>query len=657
MRLEARGGNSGMDMADDPGAVPRRQAGLDAGTLISILAANAAAHPKEVAMREREHGIWKEFTWQQYLDAALGFAAALDQLGFRAGEGLLVIGDNRPRLYFGMVGIGVLRGLPTPVFSDLPPEEIRFFAANSRARFALAEDQEQVDKLLELRAATGLPEIIIYDDPRGLRGYKQPGLLAWDDLAAKGAARLAAEPGLRDDLIRRAQPSDAAVLLHSSGTTGKPKGVVLQHRRAIAAVRNAAAADYFKVRDELMAYLPVAWVGDFVFTIAGGIVLRFCVNIPERQDTVLANLREVAPMVYFASPRSWDGMLTHVQVGMAESSPLKRRLFDYFMPLAIAMERDRLEGRETGWGRRILRQLGEWLVYAPLRDHLGLARARRPYTAGEAIGEDTFLFFRALGLDLKQFYGQTENAALTAAQASGKVKLHTVGRPLPGVEIRIADNGEILIRADSVFDGYLNDEAATAAAMAGGWLHTGDAGYLEEDGDLVVLGRVSEVVHTAGGERYIPTYIENRLKFSAYVKDAAVIGAGRPHLAGLVCIDMAAVGHWAEENGVTYTSYADLSQQPAVVELISGVVRHVNSLLPPALAIRRFVNLPKEFDPDDGEVTRTRKLRRNVIDERYAPVIEALYGDGDDVEFETRITYETGATGVLKRRLALRSVA
>lgn len=654
MRLEGRESTAEVDA----GAVPRARAGLDSGTLATLLAGNAARYPAEIAMREREHGIWKEFTWTQYLDAALSFAAAVDALGFRPDEGLLVIGDNRPKLYFGIVGIGMLRGLPAPVFSDLPPEEIRFFAANSRARFALAEDQEQVDKLLELRTDTGgQPEVIIYDDPRGLRGYSQPGLLAWDDLIKKGAARLQAEPALRDDLIGRARPSDAAVLLHSSGTTGKPKGIVLQHRRAIAAVRNAAAADYFKERDELMAYLPMAWVGDFVFTLAGGIVLRFCVNIPERQDTVLSNLREVAPMVYFASPRSWDGMLTHVQVGMAESTPFKRRLFGYFMPLAIRMERDRLEGRSSSLGRRILRQIGEWLVYAPLRDHLGLARARRPYTAGEAIGEDTFLFFRALGLDLKQFYGQTENAALTAAQMSGKVKLHTVGQPLPGVEIRIADDGEILVRADSVFDGYLGDDAATAASMAGGWLHTGDAGYLEADGDLVVLGRASEVVHTASGERYIPTYIENRLKFSSYVKDAAIIGDGRDHLSALVCIDMAAVGHWAEENGVTYTSYADLSQQPRVCDLIAGVMKHVNSLLPPGLAIRRFVNLPKEFDPDDGEVTRTRKLRRNVIDERYEPVITALYRPGDAIEYETRITYETGATGVLKRHLQIRTVA
>ena len=634
-------------------AVPRTQAGEHGGTLLTLLAANAATHGKTVAMRERDRGIWREFTWNDMLAQVLTFAAALDSMGFRQGEGLLVIGDNRPRLYFGMLGAAALRGLPAPVYPDVPPDDLEFYASNGRARFALAEDQEQVDKLLELRARTGLPEVIVYDDPRGMLHYKQPGLIAWDEHSRRGADRLAIEPHLSADLVARAKPSDAAVLLHSSGTTGKPKGIVLQHRRVIAAARNAQAAEYFHVGDELVAYLPMAWVGDFIFTLSSGIALRFTINIPERQETVLHNLREVAPTVYFASPRSWDAMLTHVQVGIAESTRVKRRLYNWFMPAAIKIERDRLAGRPLGLARKIIRGLGDALICAPLRDHLGLSRAKRAFTAGEAIGEDTFLFFRALGLDLKQFYGQTENCALTAAQASGDVRLNTVGKPLPGVDVKIGDDGEILIRADSVFDGYLNDAAASEKALAGGWLHTGDAGYLESDGHLVVLGRVGDVVYTKGGERYIPNYIENRLKFSQYVKDAAVIGAGRDDLTALVCIDMAAVGHWAQENGVTYTSYAELSQRPEVYRLIDGVVAHVNEQLPASLAIRRFVNLPKEFDPDDGEVTRTRKLRRDVIEERYAPVIAALYGDAASVAHEARITYESGATGTFNRHLAI----
>jgi long-chain acyl-CoA synthetase len=647
----------GLDLArHDPGAVPRENVGLDSGTLISLLAKNAQTHGSSVAMRERDRGIWREFTWNDVLSEVLAFAAALDARGFRPGDGLLVIGDNRPRLYFGMLSAAALRGYPAPVYPDVPPDDLEYYAGNSRARFALAEDQEQVDKLLELRKRAKLPEFIIYDDPRGLWNYTEPGLLSWEDLVREGSERLAREPGLKDDLINRAKPTDAAVLLHSSGTTGKPKGVVLQHRRVIAAARSAEQADYFRAGDELMAYLPMAWVGDFVFTVSSGIALRFTINIPERQETVLHNLREVAPTVYFASPRSWDAMLTHVQVGIAESTWLKRQLFNWLMPFAIRLERERHAGRKPGLLSRIGYAIGDLLMFAPLRDYLGLSRAERAYTAGEAIGEDTFLFFRALGLDLKQFYGQTENCALTAAQSSGDVKLNTVGKPLPGVEIKIDDNGEILIRADSVFDGFLNDEAATCKALAGGWLHTGDAGYLDDDGHLIVLGRVGEVVYTKGGERYIPTYIENRLKFSQYVKDAAIIGAGRDYLTALICIDMGAVGHWAETNGVTYTSYAELSQRPEVYELIAGVVRHVNELLPQPLAIRKFVNLPKEFDPDDGEVTRTRKLRRNVIDEHYAPIIAALYDGSESVEHETLITYETGATGFLKRRLAIYTV-
>jgi long-chain acyl-CoA synthetase len=642
--------------AADAGAVPRTMSGRDAGTLLSLLARNVSLHPKGIAMRERDRGVWREVTWSAMLAQVLAFAAWLDAQGFKAGEGLLVIGDNRPQLYFGMLSAAALRGLAAPVYPDTPPDDLAFYAGNSRARFALAEDQEQVDKLIELRTRTGLPEVIIYDDPRGLANYTASGLYAWTQVERLGAERLAREAGLRDDLVARAQPSDVAVLLHSSGTTGKPKGVPLQHRRVIAAARNAQAADYFREGDELVAYLPMAWVGDYIFTVSAGIALRFTANIPERQETVLHNLREVAPTVYFASPRSWDAMLTHVQVGIAESTAMKRWLYEAFMPLAVRIERARTEGKAPSAVDRLLHGLGNALVYAPLRDHLGLSRAERAYTAGEAIGEDTFLFFRALGLNLKQFYGQTENCALTAAQETGDVKLNTVGKPLPGVEIRIADDGEIQLRADSVFDGYLNDAEASDKALAGGWLHTGDAGYVQPDGHLVVLGRVGEVVHTASGERYIPTYIENRLKFSQYVKDAAIVGDGRPHLAAMICIDMGAVGHWAEENGVTYTSYAELSQRPEVYTLIEGVLAHVNSLLLPGLAIRRFVNLPKEFDPDDGEVTRTRKLRRNVIDERYAAVVAALYDGSQTVAHQAKITYETGATGTLDRTLAIKTL-
>jgi long-chain acyl-CoA synthetase len=622
-------------------------------TLLALLARNAEAHAARVAWRERDLGIWQEYTWRDGLDQVLAFAAGLEALGFGPGEKLVVIGDNRVRLYFAMLAAAMLRGMPAPVYAEMPPDELQHFARGGKARFAVAEDQEQVDKLLELRARTGFPEVVIYDDPRGIAGYAAPRLVAYETVAASGQARLDDAPGLAASLIGRATPEDGAVLLHSSGTTGRPKGVLLKHRQLIAAIRNAAAADYFREGEEYVAYLPIAWVGDFVFSVAAAIALRFTVSIPERQETVLRNLREVAPTLYFASARSWDNLLTRLQVGIAESTPLKRRLFEYFVKLGADIERRRLAGQAPGTWRRLLRGIGEVLIYGPTRDQLGLSRAYRAYTAGEAIGEDTFLFFRALGLDLKQFYGQTENCALTAAQDSGSVRLQTVGRALPGVEIRIGDTGEILIRADSVFDGYVDDAEATATALVDGWLHTGDAGYLEADGQLVVLGRVGEVVHTAGGERFIPTYIENRIKFSQFVRDVAVLGGGRDFLAAIVCIDLEAVGHWAQVYGIAYNSFADLSQKPEAATLVAGVLRHVNELLPAPLKLKRFVNLHKEFDPDDGEVTRTRKLRRNVIEQHYAAVIDAIYRGDEFVEFEAQITYETGGTGVLRRRLAV----
>jgi long-chain acyl-CoA synthetase len=613
--------------------------------------------PRVVALREKDFGIWQEYTWRQYLDEVLALAAGLDALGFAEGDALIVLGDNRPRLYFGMLAASALRGVPVPVFPDAIADEVRHIVGSCQARFALAEDQEQVDKLLDLRKQIGHLDVLVYDDSRGLGTYTESGLLAYSAVRTSGVERLETQPQLRDSLLGRARPGDPAVLLHSSGTTGTPKGVMLEHIQMLAAVRNGAAGGYFEAGEEIVAYLPMAWVGDFAFSVAAAIALGFTVNIPERPETVLQNLQEIAPTLYFAPPRSWDQMLTHVHVRMEEASRLKRWLYHRLMPVAVDLERARLEGKPTSLGRRLVRSLGEPVIYGPLKDHLGLSRVRRAYTGGEAIGEDTFLFFRGLGVNLKQIYGQTENSALTSVQADDEVRLHTVGRPLPGVEARIGDAGEVLLRSESLFKGYRNNPEATASALRDGWFHTGDAGYLEPDGQLVILGRVEEVVLTRGGQRFVAQYVENRLKFSPFIREAAVLGAGRDHLAALVCIDFDAVGHWAEVRGISYTSYADLSQEPEVYRLIGERVRQVNRLLPPELAIRRFVNLHKEFDPDDGELTRTRKLRRRVIEERYRPIIEALYSGQRAIDVEARITYETGETGIIRRQLTLEDVA
>lgn len=622
-------------------------------TLIRVLARNAEVFPNRVAMREKSKGIWKQTTWRELLESVLCCAAGLESVGFKTGEVMLVLGDNRPRLYAGMLAAGALGGYAMPAFPDATLDEIRHFVHEAGARFALAEDQEQVDKMLDLRDQGATIEHIVYDDPRGLTAYAHPGLISWDALLAKGAERISGSPELRNELIARARPEGPAVFVHSSGSTGKPKGVVLSHSNLLAGVRNAYRGDAFQFGESILAYLPMAWVGDFAVTMGAGIALHFTINIPERQETVLQNLREIAPTFYLAAPRSWDNLLTTIQVRMEDSSWLKKRLYEFFMAQAIAAEKRKLDGNPPTFKQRLLHPLGEWLVYGPIKDQCGLTRLRGAFTGGEAMGEDTFIFYRALGIKLRQLYGQTESSAYNAVQGLEEVRLHTVGRPLPGVDLRISDAGEILIRSGSVFSGYFKQEEATRESLEDGWLHTGDAGYLEPDGHLVVLGRLSDVVHTAQGERYIPNYIENRLKFSPYIKDAAVLGSGREWLAAIICIDKEAVGLWAELRGISYISYADLSQKPQVITLIAAAVKHVNSSLPEGLQLRKFVCLHKEFDADDGEITRTRKIRRNVVEERYKPIIDAIYGHQNAVLMQAKISYESGEVGVIERTLSV----
>jgi long-chain acyl-CoA synthetase len=635
---------------------PVTEAGRPA-TLIAALARNAAETGSRAAFRERDRGVWQEQSWAEIFAEVMALAAALQALGLGPGQALTVIGDNRTRLYAATLAAMALRAFPSPVFPDVPPDELTAYARHGAPQIAVAEDQEQVDKLLELRERTGRPATILYDDPRGLLAYKSEGLLSLDAAIARGRGLIEADPALVADLVGRAREDDVAVLLHSSGTTGAPKGVPLRHRNITAGVNNAVAGGYFQEYEDHFAYLPMAWVGDLVFTVGAGTLLRFTTHIPERQETVLRDIREVAPTIYLAAPRAWDNMLTRIQIGMADSTPFKRRLYDYFMPRAIERERRRLAGKPPGAAGRLSAALGEVLVFGPIKDFLGMTRTHRAYTGGEAMGEDTFLFFRALGIDLRQFYGQTETVALTAAQPEGQVTLHGVGKPMPNVEVRIDDSGEILVRSGSAIDGYFDDPEATRKALIDGWLHTGDAGYLEPNGQLVVLGRVGEVVRTRAGERFIPNYIENRIKFSPYVRNVAVLGAGRDELTAIVCIDLEAAGHWAEERGISFTSYADLSQKPEIAKLVASILAHVNQSLPVPLRLRRFVNLHKDFDPDDGEITRTRKLRRNVIEERYQALIAALYSGATSVIENTQITYESGQTGTISRTLAIGEVA
>ncbi|MDE4176045.1 MULTISPECIES: AMP-dependent synthetase/ligase [Rhodobacterales] len=626
-------------------------------TIGAILARNASKHGSEIALREKERGIWKETTWAEYAEEVLACAAGLEKIGVTPGKAVLILGDNRARLYGGMLAISLLGAYAMPAYPGATLEELRHFLGEVEIVAAIAEDQEQVDKILELKdaGAEGIDHII-YDEARGLGFYEVEGLLSWDHLIEVGQHDLNETPGLREELLSRAKPEDPAIFLHSSGTTGAPKGIVLSQKNVLAAARNGHAAGAFDENEEILAYLPMAWVGDYAITVAAALLWRFTVNVPERQETVVRDMREIAPTFYLAAPRSWDQMLTTIQVGIENSTPLKKWLYHFFMDRAIAAETRKLNGKSGGVLEPLGRLLGEAIVFGPIKDQFGMSRLKNAFTGGEAIGEDTFVFYRALGIKLRQLYGQTENSAINAIQAPGEVRLHTVGKPAPGVEVSIAEDGEILVRSDSVFKGYFNKPEATAEALDGGWLHTGDAGYLEDDGHLVVLGRVSEVMHTADGERYVPNYIENRLKFSPYIKDAAVIGAGLKELTAMVCVDFEAVGHWAEVNGVPYVSYADLSQREEVATLLREAFQRVNKAVTEPLRLQRFVSLPKEFDPDDGEITRTRKLRRKVVQERYADVIAALYDGSKEVHVSAQVTYETGEVGKVERSLPIREV-
>lgn len=626
-------------------------------TFPRLLQQNAERYGNDIALREKDRGIWNEMTWTDYADTAYACAAAFDTRGIGPEDAVIILGDNRVRLYIAMVAISMLRAYAMPAYPGATLSELQHFVGEANVAAAVAEDQEQVDKLLELReAGHGNPAQIIYDDPRGLMDYAASGLESWDSFLALGHEALCTDPDLRDRLITSAEPKDPAVFLHSSGTTGKPKGIVLSHASLIAGAHSAHAGGTFDHGEEFVAYLPMAWVGDYALSVAAAIAYRFTVSVPERQETVQRDLREIAPTFYLAAPRTWDNMLTMIQVGIENSTSLKKRVYHFFMDRAIKAEQSKLKGKPEGKLDWIGRRLGEWLVFGPIKDQFGLTRLKNAFTGGEAIGEDTFVFYRGLGIALRQFYGQTETSAITSVQSVNEVQLHTVGRTHPGIDVKITDDGEILIRGDNVFSGYFNNPEATAEVLDEGWLRTGDAGYLEEDGHIVVLGRLSEVVYTAGGDRFVPNYVENRLKFSPYIKDAAVNGAGRDELTAMVCIDFEAVGHWAEVNGVPYTSYADLSQRSEVAAQLKQAFERVNNVLPEALKMHRFVSLPKEFDPDDGEITRTRKLRRKVIEEHYGQVIDALYNGSADVHVKARVSYETGEAGYVERTLLIREV-
>ena len=629
----------------------------DPATLPRLLQRNARDRGDRPAIREKDRGIWQSWTWREYEDHVRDFALGLAALGFQRGEKLSVIGDNRPRLYWAQVAAQALGGISAPVYQDSIAKELQYVWSHAEVAVIVAEDQEQVDKVVSLKDQLPAVRHVIYDDPRGMAQYRHDWLRSFAEIEELGRKFGQEHPGYLEAAIDRGRPDDVAMIWYTSGTTGHPKGAMLTHANLIETARMLTKVEDVRPEDDWLSYLPMGWAGDGFYSLVMGLLVGFCCNCPESPETVQRDLRELGPTTLLAPPRIWENMLTSVQVRAADAPPLKRWVFDRFRGVAERVEILRSEGKPIPPGLRLLHALGEFLVYTPVRDQLGLRRARWVYTGGAPLGPDTFRFFRAFGVNLKQAYGSTEVSALVSVQPDAEANPTTVGRPCPGIEVKIADRGEVLIKSAGVFKGYFKADDVTREVIdAEGWFHTGDAGFLDPRGHLVIIDRAKDVGALADGTPFAPQFIENKLKFSPYIREAVAFGHERPFVAAMIAIDPSTVGNWAERRGLAYTSYMDLSQKAEVCQLVREEIARGNATLPEASRIRRFLLLTKDLEADDAEITRTRKVRRRFIAEKYGAVIDAFYAGKDEVELTTTITYEDGRQAAIQSRVKIEDV-
>ncbi len=630
-------------------------------TLPKLLVEQARRHgSRKVALREKEFGIWQSYTWADYLRHVREFSLGLVSLGLQRGDKVAIVGDNRPEWVFAELAALAAGAVPLGIYQDSTAAEVGYVIDHSDAVVVVAEDQEQVDKILELREKIPKVRHVVYTDPKGMRAYDDPLLRSFPDVERAGRELDARDPGLFAGNVAAGTGGDTALIAYTSGTTGFPKGSLLTHTNMLAMAANLIAVDPKRPGDEFLSFLPLPWIGEQMMGVASALLVGFTVNFPEEPDTVQENLREIGPNVMFSPPRVWENLAASVQVKVMDASPLKRFAFNRAMPVGTRMADCRFRKRTPGLGLRLAYLAAYWGVFRALRDRLGFSRLRSASTGGAALGPDTFRFFHALGVNLKQIYGQTEISGISCIHRDGDINFDSVGQPIPGTEIRIAENGEILSRSPSVFTGYYKNDAATTEVLREGWLHSGDAGYFTEDGQLVVIDRLKDVMHLTDGTRFSPQFIENKLKFSPYVKEAVVIGDRRDRITALVNIDMPIVGKWAEKQRLGYTTYTDLSSKPEVYGLIEGEVRRVNrelSRINATAVISKFVLLYKELDADDDELTRTKKVRRSFIGERYRDVIEAMYDGRESVAIDATIKFQDGRTARIKTTVAVRDVA
>jgi long-chain acyl-CoA synthetase len=646
------------ELSSDPAVRPAGRQALD--TFPKLLLDHAQRRGARPAIREKDLGIWQSWSWAESAREVQTLAHGLAALGFRRGDKLGIVGDNRPRLYWAITAAQCLGGVPVPVYQDAVAAEMEFVLDHAEVRFVVAEDQEQVDKLLAVRERLPRLEAIIYDDARGMRHYAYPFLHAYEAVQEQGRQQAAAHPEFLAGEIAAGKGDDLAIILYTSGTTGQPKGVMLTYDNVIITANNGIAREGLRSNDDVLAYLPMAWVGDHLLSFAQCYCAGFCMSCPESGATVLADLKELGPTYFFAPPRIWESILTQVMIRMEDAGWVKRRLFHYFMGVARRVGGRILDRQPVSAADRLRYALGRVLVYGPLKNTLGFSRIRVAHTAGEAIGPDIFTFFRSLGMNLKQFYGMTECSVFLCIQPDGEVKPDTVGTPIAGVELKIADNGEVLYKGPGVFAGYFKNAQATAEAKRpDGWVHSGDAGFFGDDGHLRIIDRAKDVGKLQDGTLFAPKFLENKLKFFAYIKEAVAFGTDHPYAAAFINIDPDAVGNWAERNGVTYGGYQELASLDAVYDLVRECIEGVNRDLAaePHLAgsqIRRFLILHKELDADDGELTRTRKVRRRFVGERFKPLLDALYSGAASARIETEVSFEDGRKGALKAELKIR---
>ncbi|WP_425051345.1 AMP-binding protein [Psychromarinibacter sp. S121] len=630
----------------------------------ALLARNVREFGARPAYREKEFGIWQCWTWAETAEEVRALALGLLALGVEKGDHVAVIGRNRPALYWSMVAAQMCGAIPVPLYQDAVAEEMAYVLEHCGARFAVCGDQEQVDKVIEVQERVSAIEHILYLDPRGMRKYDHARLHAMSDVSAEGRAAHERFEKELDARIAAIGYDDTCVMLYTSGTTGRPKGVVLSNRNIIESSKASSAFDHLRSSDEVLAYLPMAWVGDFIFSIGQAYWNGFCVNCPESPATMYENLHEIAPTYFFAPPRYFEERLTLLMIRMEDASRFKHWLFHKCLNFAKRVGPDLLDGKPVGTWDRLRYKLAEVLIIGPLRSRAGMSRVRVGYTAGEAIGPEIFEFYRSLGINLKQLYGQTEASVFITQQPDNEVRADTVGVPSPGVEIRIGDSGEVYYRSPGTFVEYYKNPDSTASTKdAEGWVATGDAGFIEEGtGHLRIIDRAKDVGKMADGRLFAPKYVENKLKFYPNILEAVVFGAGRDRCCAFINIDLSAVGSWAERNNIAYASYQELAQHPKVYEMVQEHVEEVNRSVAEdemlsGCQVHRFLILHKELDADDGEMTRTRKVRRAVIAEKFADLVTALYDGSDEIYTETEVTYEDGRKGSIKATLQIRDVA